>query len=456
MIMMRRKSIDMMEGELWSSILLFTVPLMLSGIFQLLFNAVDMIVVGKYSGSTSMAAVSSTGSLINLICNLFIGLSVGSSVCVARRIGRKEYEEVYKAVQTSILIAMITGLVLMIIGVILSGTFLKMMGSPEDVISLSTLYLRIYFLGMPATMVYNFASAILRARGDTKRPLLALMIAGVLNALLNLLFVVVFHMDVAGVGLASAISSFVSALIVLRVLVKDESYTHLELKKLFIDPDAMKEIVQVGLPAGLQSTVFSISNVAIQSSVNSFGRIVMAANGAAGSIADFVYTIMNSFYQSCLTFTSQNIGAGKVKRTLKILLVCECLVCISGLLFGYGAYLFGVPLLNIYSDDPEVIASGMIKMGIFCRPYFLCGIMDVLVGALRGLGSSIFPMITSLLGSCAFRLIWIATYFKAHHTIEVLYYSYPLSWILTGFIHLLTYAFVYTRALRQKRQEVGN
>ncbi|MBQ6335142.1 MAG: MATE family efflux transporter [Erysipelotrichaceae bacterium] len=446
---MRRKNIDMLQGNLWSNILMFTLPLILSGILQLLFNAIDMIVVGKFSGSASMAAVSSTGSLINLITNLFIGLSVGTSVCIARRIGKKEYEEVYKAVETSIMLAVVSGGILMVIGIIFSGLFLRMMGSPEDVIALSSLYLRIYFIGMPATMTYNFASAILRARGDTRRPLFALMIAGVLNALLNMLFVIVFKLDVAGVGLASAISSYVSAFIVIIALVKDETYIHLELKKIYIDKEALIEIAKVGVPAGLQSTIFSISNVAIQSSINSFGKTVMAANGAAGSISDFVYTTMNAFCQSCLTFTSQNIGAGNLKRTRKILLVCLCLVTVFGLVFGTGTYLMGEQLLHIYSDDPEVIAAGMIKLSIFCRPYFLCGFMDVMVGALRGLGSSIFPMITSLLGSCAFRLVWLATYFKAHRSIEVLYYSYPLSWALTAFVHMCTYIFVFHKANRK-------
>ena len=449
MNMMRRKNIDMLEGNLFRDVLLFTVPVALSGILQLLFNAIDMIVVGKFSGSTSMAAVSSTGSLINLITNLFIGLSVGTSVCIAGRIGRRDFFGVYKAVQTSITIALISGLALTVIGVVFSPVFLKMMGSPEDVIDLSALYLRIYFLGMPATMVYNFASAILRARGDTKRPLYALGIAGALNALMNLFFVTVFHMDVTGVGLASALSSCVSAAIVLIVLIKDEGMTHLEIRKLHIDREALKEIVKVGLPAGLQSTVFSISNVAIQSSVNSFGGTIMAANGAAGSIADFVYTIMNAFYQSCLTFTSQNMGAKKYQRTGKILFVSLFYVTLCGLVIGHSTYYFGDPLLHIYSDDPEVIQAAMIKLEIFCKPYFLCGIMDVLVGSLRGMGYSIFPMITSLLGSCAFRLIWIATYFAAHRSIEVLYYSYPLSWTLTLSIHLLTFVYAYHR-LRAK------
>ncbi len=442
---MRRKDVNMLEGNLWTNILLYTVPIMISGILQLLFNAIDMIVVGRFSGPASMAAVSSTGSLINLVTNLFIGLSVGTSVSIARRIGQREYEKVGAAVHTSISISLITGVFLMALGILASRNLLQMMGSPADVIDLSSLYLRIYFIGMPATMVYNFASAVLKAKGDTRIPLIALMIAGILNASLNVLFVVSFGLDVAGVGLASAISSYVSAILVLISLVKDEGIVHLELKHLYVDKEAFRDILKVGLPAGLQSTIFSISNVAIQSSVNSFGKIVMAANGAAGSIADFIYVMMNSLYQTCLTFTSQNIGAGKVERARNILLVCLCMVVTFGFLFGNGAFLIGETLLSIYSDDPQVIAAGMIKLSIFCKPYFICGIMDVLVGSLRGMGSSIFPMITSLLGSCAFRLLWIATYFHAHQSIDVLYYSYPLSWTLTAIVHFLTFFFIYGR-----------
>ena len=333
--------------------------------------------------------------------------------------------------------------------------FLQLMGSPADVIDLSALYLRFYFLGMPGTMIYNFAAGVLKAKGDTKRPLIALTFAGLSNALLNLLFVTKFHLDVIGVGLASAIAAYISAGFVLYSLIKDESFVHLDIKGLYIDKDAMKEILRVGLPAGLQSTLFSFSNVAIQSSINSFGKTVMAANGAAGSVGDFVYVMMNSFSQSCLTFTSQNVGAGQLRRARKVLMVCLCLVSASGLLLGNLVYLFGEPLLGIYSNDPEVIATGMIKLGIYCRPYFLCGIMDVFVGSLRGLGCSVFPMFTSLMGICAFRLLWIATYFKTHHTIGVLYFSYPLSWIITGSVHFITFLVFYSR-LRHKAKKMSD
>ena len=444
-----RKSVDMLEGNLYLNIVLFALPVMASGIIQLLFNAIDMIVVGKFSGSASMAAVSSTSSLINLVTNLFIGLSVGSSVAIAKRIGRNDYDAVQKAVHSAMSIALYAGLFITIIGIVFSKQFLIWMKSPDDVIDLSTLYLRIYFSGMLGTFVYNFASGILRAKGDTKRPLLALTIAGALNVILNLFFVIVLKMDVAGVGLASCISSYVSAIIVVLVLMSDPGMVRLDIKHLSIDKESMIDIVKVGVPAGIQSTVFSLSNVVIQSSINSFGSIVMAGNGAASSVANFVYNAMNAFYQTCLTFTSQNVGAKKYDRVKKIILICMLYVSIVGLVLGNGVYIFGKFLLGIYSNDINVIDAGMVKLLYMCVPYFLCGIMDVFVGSLRGMGSSIVPMIVSLLGACAFRLVWIATYFKAHRSIDVLYLSYPISWIITAFIHFITFIIVYKKLMRK-------
>ena len=449
--MKRKRTVDMLNGNLYYNILLFALPVMASGIIQLLFNAIDMIVVGKYSGSASMAAVSSTSSLINLVTNLFIGLSVGSSVAVAKRIGTGDHEAVSHAVHTAMAIAFVAGGFITIVGIIFSKTFLIWMKSPADVIDLSTLYLRVYFTGILATFVYNFAAGILRAKGDTKRPLIALTIAGALNALSNLFFVIVLKMDVAGVGLASSISSYVSAIIVVIVLMTDPGSVRLDIRHLYVDKNAMMDIIKVGLPAGIQSTVFSLSNVVIQSSVNEFGKIVMAGNGAASSIANFVYNAMNSFYQTCLTFTSQNLGAGKINRIKKILLICMLYVTIVGLVLGYGVYLNGRFFLGIYSNDPAVIDSGMVKLLYMCAPYFLCGIMDVFVGSLRGMGSSIVPMIVSLSGACAFRLIWIATYFKTHHTIDVLYLSYPISWIITASVHFITFIVVYRKLVKKSQ-----
>ena len=440
----------MLEGNLYGNILLFALPVTASGVIQLLFNAIDMIVVGQFSGSSSMAAVSSTSSLISLITNLFIGLSVGSSVCIARRIGKGDYDSISDAVQTSITLALIFGFLLMGLGIVFSRFLLEMMKSPIDVIDLSVLYLRIYFTGMPATMVYNFASAVLRAKGDTKRPLLALTISGVLNALLNLFFVVVFHMDVAGVGLASSISSYVSAIIVVIVLVTDPGFTRLDPRHLYIEGSSFQEIARVGIPAGIQSTVFSISNVVIQSSINSFGSAAMAGNGAGSSVSNFIYAGMNSFYQTCLTFSSQNVGAGKILRVKKILILCLLYVAVTGIVLGWGSVFFGKQLLSLYTHDPEVITYGMIRLRYICLPYFLYGMMDVLVGSLRGMGSSIAPMVVSLLGVCAFRLLWVYTYFQTHRTFEDLFLSYPVSWIITAGILFVMNVIIYGKLKKKK------
>ena len=450
---MRKRNVDMLEGDLGRNILLFALPVTASGVIQLLFNAIDMIVVGQFSGSSSMAAVSSTGSLISLITNLFIGLSVGSSVCIARRIGSGDYDSISDAVQTSITLAVVFGIFLMGLGIVFSRALLEMMKSPVDVIDLSVLYLRIYFTGMPATMVYNFASAVLRAKGDTKRPLLALTISGVLNAVLNLFFVVPLKMDVAGVGLASSISAYVSAIIVLIVLITDPGFTRLDPRHLYIDGSSFREIARVGIPAGIQSTVFSVSNVVIQSSINGFGSAAMAGNGAGSSVSNFIYAGMNSFYQTCLTFSSQNMGAGKIERVKKTLILCLLYVAVTGIVLGWGSVFFGRQLLSLYTHDPEVMDYGMIRLRYICLPYFLYGMMDVMVGSLRGMGSSVAPMVVSLLGVCAFRLLWVYTYFQSHPTFEDLFLSYPVSWIITAGTLFVMNLIVYGRLKRKKLSE---
>ncbi len=450
---MRKRNVDMLEGDLGKNILLFALPVTASGVIQLLFNAIDMIVVGQFSGSSSMAAVSSTGSLISLITNLFIGLSVGSSVCIARRIGSGDYDSISDAVQTSITLAVVFGIFLMGLGIVFSRILLETMKSPVDVIDLSVLYLRIYFTGMPATMVYNFASAVLRAKGDTKRPLLALTISGILNAILNLFFVVPLKMDVAGVGLASSISAYVSAIIVLIVLITDPGFTRLDPRHLYIDGSSFREIARVGIPAGIQSTVFSVSNVVIQSSINSFGSAAMAGNGAGSSVSNFIYAGMNSFYQTCLTFSSQNMGAGKIERVRKTLILCLLYVAVTGIVLGWGSVFFGRQLLSLYTHDPEVMDYGMIRLRYICLPYFLYGMMDVMVGSLRGMGSSVAPMVVSLLGVCAFRLLWVYTYFQSHPTFEDLFLSYPVSWIITAGTLFVMNLIVYGRLRRKKLSE---
>ena len=437
--------IDMCNGPLLGKLLIFALPLMLSGILQLLFNAADIIVVGRFTGSHALAAVGSTSSLINLLVNLFIGFSIGANVLTAQYYGAKDQKNIHQTIHTSILISLIGGIILIAVGVLLARPLLELMATPEDVLDQATLYMKIYFCGMPATMVYNFGAAILRAIGDTRRPLYFLFTAGVLNVFLNLFFVIVFHMGVAGVALATIISQTLSAILVVRCLTNLDGICRLYLKQLKIYPEKLLRIVQIGLPAGLQGAVFSISNVLIQSSVNSFGSIAMAGNTAASNLEGFVYTSMNAVYQTALSFTSQNIGAGKYQRIGMILRRCVALVTIIGLALGGLVVLFHQPLLSIYSTDPDVISYGTVRLFIICLPYFLCGIMDTLVGMLRGMNYSILPMIASIVGVCGLRIVWIFTVFRWNHTLFTLYISYPITWALTACVHFGCYLWVRKR-----------
>jgi len=441
----KQYTMDMCEGPLFGKILLFTLPLMLSSVLQLLFNAADVIVVGNFAGSQSLAAVGSTGSLINLLTNLFIGLSVGVNVSVAHFMGAGEKERIAKTVHTSILLSMLSGIFLAFFGIGMARLLLIWMASPADVIDLATVYLRIYFMGMPALMLYNFGSAILRAAGDTRRPLYYLFFAGIVNVLLNLLFVIGLNMGVAGVATATVLSEYISGFLVLWCLMKEEGSLHLELRNLRIHWDIVKQLLRIGLPAGIQGTIFSLSNVVIQSSINSFGSTVMAGSAAAANLEGFVYVSMNALYQTALTFVSQNYGAGKRERIPGILLRCQGMVVFVGLVLGNGAFLLGRQLLSIYSQDSHVIEAGMHRMAVICCFYFLCGMMDVMVGTLRGIGYSVMPMIVSLLGACGLRLLWIATIFTNIHTERVLYLSYPVSWFLTASVHFLTFLAVWRR-----------
>ena len=436
--------IDMCNGPILGKMLMFAVPLMFSSILQLLFNAADIVVVGKWAGDDSLAAVGSTSSLINLLTNLFIGLSIGANVLVARYYGAKQDKELNATIHTSMLLSLISGVILTVIGVFGAHKILALMQTPEDVLPLATIYIRIYFLGMTSTMIYNFGSAILRAVGDTKRPLYYLLLAGVVNVVLNLIFVIVFSMGVAGVATATAISQTISAVLVVRCLIKDKGSIHLELKELRIEKDKFIRILQIGLPAGFQGILFSLSNVFIQSSVNSFGKVVVAGNSAASNIEGFVYVAMNAFYQAAISFMGQNVGAGKYERINKILITAEACVAVIGIVLGNMVFIFGEPLLGIYSDTSDVVAAGLVRLSIISTTYALCGMMDTMVGALRGLGYSIMPMIVLLLGACAFRLVWLATIFQMDrfHTIEMVYISYPVSWTLTFTTHLICFIIV--------------
>ena len=445
----KKYEIDMCDGPLLGKIMIFYIPLMLSGILQLLFNAADIVVVGRFAGNEALAAVGSTGSLTNLIVNLFIGLSVGANVLVARFYGAKQDRELTETVQTSVATAIAGGIILIFLGFFLSKPALGWMGTPEDVIAHSVLYMRIYFAGMPFMMVYNFGSAVLRAVGDTKRPLYYLLIAGVVNVVLNLIFVITFSMGVAGVATATVVSQAISAALVVRCLIRTDSAYRLELQGIRIVPDKLLKMVQIGVPAGMQGALFSISNVLIQSSVNSFGSVAMAGNTAASNIEGFVYTAMNAFHQAAISFSGQNYGARKYKRIRKVLLICEVMVVVVGALMGNVAYLFGGTLLKLYTVDPEVIEYGILRMRIICTPYFLCGMMDVAVGALRGMGYAIMPMLVSLTGACLLRVVWIYTIFQSYRTLECLYFSYPISWGLTFAVHLVCFVIVFRKLLKK-------
>lgn len=440
--MSKKYTMDMCEGPLLKKMLIFALPLMASSMLQLLFNAADIIVVGRFAGDESLAAVGSTSALINLMVNLFVGLSIGTNVLVAQFYGGKKENELSGTVHTSIAISIISGIVLTLIGVIFAPSILKLMQTPVEVLPKAIIYLRTYFWGMSATMVYNFGAAILRAIGDTKRPLVYLSVAGVINVVLNLIFVIVFHWDVLGVGLATVMSQVVSAILVLRCLMKEAGAFQLHLKALRIEKNKLIKILKIGLPAGFQGILFSLSNVCIQATVNSFGAVVVAGNSAAGNIEGFVYVGMNAFHQAAISFTSQNYGAKKYKRIDKIVWLTQVCGIVVGLVLGISAYFGGSWLLRLYTTSDKVVEAGMIRLLYICIPYALCGTMDIMVGVLRGIGYSIVPMFVSLIGVCGLRLLWLATGYQLepfNGKIEMVYIVYPITWIITFVAHLITY-----------------
>ena len=442
--MKKNYEIDMCNGPITGKMLRFALPLMLSSMLQLLFNAADIITVGKFGSEHSLAAVGSNTALINLLTNLFIGLSIGANVLVARFYGAKNGEELNETVHTAMLLSLISGLILTVTGIIFARYFLIWMKTPAEILDLATTYLKIYFLGMPAMMIYNFGSAILRAIGDTKRPLYFLAAAGVINIILNILLVVVFRLDVKGVGIATVISQTVSAILIIRCLTKSNGVIKLELKKLRFSRGKIGAILRIGLPAGLQGSIFSLSNVVIQSSVNLFGPVVVKGNSAAQNLEGFVYFSMNAFHHATLSFTSQNMGAKKYDRLGKILKNGLCLAILFGAGFGGTVILFGRNLLSIYTNDGAAISAGMTRLYIITGTYTLCGIMDVMVGAIRGIGYTVLPTIVSLIGACALRLVWLATVFRIpkFHTINTVYLSYPITWLVTIIAHVICYIII--------------
>ncbi len=451
---MNRRNVDMLNGSLFKNIIIYTIPIILTGVLQLLFNAADLVIVGRFCGSVSVAAVGATGSITNLIVNLFVGLSVGAGVVVAQALGANNFKKAHRAVHTSLPIAIVGGIILTIVGVTCSETFLIWMDTPDDVLPLSALYMKIYFAGIIFMMVYNFCASILRATGDTKSPLISLTIAGVINVVLNVIFVTIFHLNVAGVALATTISQGISATLVVLALVKRNDACQLHFSQLKFYKDELLQMVKIGLPAGVQGSLFSVSNVIIQSSINSFGSAVMSGNAAALSIEGFMYIVLNAFHQTTLNFTGQNIGANKYRRAKKVFITCLLCVLIIGLTLSIAMYLLGPELLSIYiTDSEEAIHWGLVRMSCLFIPYCLLGLMDVSGGGLRGMGVSVTPMVISVVGVCGFRIGWIYTIFQLpqFHTPEWLYHSYTISWGITFVAQTIVYFIIYNKKKRSAK-----
>lgn len=452
-VFFRNRDIDMCSGPLFTNILIFALPIMVMNILQLLFNAADMIIVGRFSGSEALAAVGATGSLINLIVNLFMGLSVGTSVIVAQDYGAGRPNAISRSVHTSIAISIISGLIVMLVGLIFCKPLLIMMGTPEDILNLSVLYMRIYFIGIPASMVYNFGAAILRAIGDSRRPMYYLTTGGIVNVIFNLFFVIVLKMGVAGVAWATVISQYLSMALILICLSRLDGPIRFIPRQMGISIDKLKSILRVGLPAGLQSLLFSISNVLVQSAINSFGSTMVAANSAATNVEGFVGTTMNAYYNAAITFTGQNMGAKKYDRIDSIAKVCTGLVFATWIVLGGAMMLFGRQLIGLYTSDQEVIELGMVRLNIMMVVYFTCGIMNVFPGITRGMGYSVLPMLCTLIGACLMRIVWLATFFRWYPTITMLYICYPLTWALAGLGQVAVFFYARYRIHKQAASE---
>ena len=444
-----KREVDMLNGPLFGKIMVFAFSIMLTNVLQLLYNAADLMIIGQFSGSdTAVAAVGATGTIVNLILNLFIGLSVGVSVLVARGYGTGNREDTQKAVHTAMLLALISGFVVLAIGLVLSKSFLGWLNTSPAIIDQSSLYLKIYFLGAPFNLIYNFGAAILRATGDAKRPLYFLSLSGLVNVILNFVFVYFLHMDVAGVALATVASQILSSVLIVMSLRRQEGMCRLYIRKLHIYKDSLIRIIQIGFPASIQNTLFAISSMMIQSSVNSFDlpfaeqgiAPYTSGSAAASTIDSFLYTSLNSFLHASMNFTGQNYAAGKYSRVRKVLSTCILAAFCTGVVFGSLILVFGKPLLSIYVPGDELaITYGYQRLLVLCPTYFFCGIMEVLVGQLRGLGKSLVPMFISVVGICGFRAFWIYTIFAINHDWNVLFLSYPASWLLTSAVQYICY-----------------
>ncbi len=444
---------NMCEGPLLGNIITYTIPIILTGILQLLFNAADLVVVGRFCGSISVAAVGATGSLTNLLTHLFMGLSVGSGVTLAHALGCRDDKAAHRVVHTAMPTAAICGLVLSLVGIFFSKKLLILMGTPEDVLALSARYMKIYFAGMMFNMVYNFGASILRAAGETKKPLFFLTTAGIVNVVLNIIFVTVFDLNVAGVAIATTTAQALSAILIVISMMRRTDSIRFNFKNIMFHRKTLSKILMIGVPSGIQGSLFSSSNVIIQSSINSFGPVVMSGNAAAANIEGFAYMMMNAFQQTSLNFVGQNTGANKYKRVKKVLLICLACVAFVGIVAGMFIYIFGRPLLSIYiTDSAQAINYGMVRFTFIAIPYFLCGMMEVATGALRGLGASLTPMLISIVGVCGMRITWVFTVFRRFHTQQTLYLSYPLSWLVTLSLLLLSFCMIYKNRINKQNR----
>lgn len=440
--------IDMCNGPLLSKLIIFSIPVLLQGILQLLFNAADIVVVGRFAGNNALAAVGATGPLVCLLLNLFMGLATGTNVLVARFYGCGNEKDVKETVSTSMYTAFFGGVLLIFVGLFFSRPLLILMSTPADVLDQAVLYMQIYFVGMPAQLIFTYCASVLRAVGDTKRPLYYLIVSGFVNVILNLIFVIALKWDVAGVAWATTISQTVATVMIVVLLMRLDTCYGLKLKELKFSWDKFARMMKFGIPSGIQGCVFSISNVLIQSSINSFGSVAVAGSTAGANLEDFVYTAMTAIYQAALSFSSQNYGAHNYARIKKVMWYCLGLVTVVGIVFGDGCVLLSKPLLSIYTKDPEVIAYGAERILVVCSLYLLCGVMDVMTGTLRGMGYTIMPMIVSLAGACGLRVIWIFTVFAKYRSLFVLYLAYPITWTITFSVHFICFMIVYKRKTR--------
>lgn len=454
--MAKNYELDMTQGSLLKKMILYSIPLMFTSLLQSLYNAADIVVLGRFAGSGALASVGATSSIINLMLNLFIAISIGTGVVIAKSYGAKDFLKTQRALHTSVFIALIFGTIAMLIGLIFAKPALLLMQTPKEIIDGSVLYMRIFFMGAPASLVYNFGAMAIRSMGDTKRPLIFLTISGIANVVLNLVFVIVLKMSVAGVALATTISQYISAILILSSLIKSKGYSHLDIKKLRIHKKEILEIIKIGIPAGIQGMVFSFSNVLIQSTVNSFGPAYVAGSSAASNIENLVYVVVNSGYHASVTMVGQNYGAKKMDRVNKSIGVCLSFVLVVGLITGGLVMIFAKDLLGIYTTDIDVIQKGAERLTLLSLFYIICGMMDTLVGGTRGLGNSFIPMVVAILGVCGVRIVWLYTVFKMLPTFTMLFISYPVSWTATGLIQLLCFL-MYKNKVKKRmcEQEAG-